>query len=261
MAQDGGLGLTRGAAGEQQDGDVLPVHEGQVVVGDAALGRRDQLLARDDLQPVDRLDPVGGDRTDDHHARHEAVQDGVELLVRESVVDGSERHAGKGGTEERDRQRVGVEVDEADPLRALGPQHRRDTPGPLVEGLRGHPVAVRPDDGTVAGTRRHHLEQHRQVHGRPPGRPVRSVVGPIVVTPSRYAAAGCPPHPGRTGRRGSGPRGRRLDGADVRRDGRERGLERGVVERVVGIGRGLGRADRRRGALGLRRLGRVVVER
>ena len=69
--------------------------------------------------PRDAVDHLG---PRDHDGRREPGEDRGELLVGESVAHRREGEAGHCSAEERDRHGVGVEVDEADPFGAAGPE-------------------------------------------------------------------------------------------------------------------------------------------
>ena len=120
MAQHGSLRLPGRAAREQQDGDVLRVDERQVVVDRRRLvaGGRQELVGRDDLDAVVWLEAPHDVGSGNDDARREAGDDAVQLVVGQAVVDRRERQPGERGAEQRDRHRLGVEIDHPDVLDA-----------------------------------------------------------------------------------------------------------------------------------------------
>ena len=68
--------------------------------------------------PSMRLEPPDDVGAGDDDARRQAGEDAVQLVVGEPVVDRRERQAGERRAEQRDRHRLGVEVDQPDVLDA-----------------------------------------------------------------------------------------------------------------------------------------------
>ena len=113
VAEHGGLGLRRRAAREQQDPDLLGVHEGVLARDRLGDGRRELTLGHDVLRAA-RPEPFDLVVVCDHQSVGDTPEDADELLVGGAVIDRCEGHAGQRRTEEGDGEDVGVEAEVAD---------------------------------------------------------------------------------------------------------------------------------------------------
>ena len=127
VAQQRGLRLAGGAAGEEPDGDLVGIGER---VG-FRYGVRDlrHELTRDHHDEVDARGPLRRIRQPSPR-RGEATDDVPQPVVGQPVVDRRERDTGDAAREEQRGHHVGVDVDEADPLGvpAMSDAARRERP-------------------------------------------------------------------------------------------------------------------------------------
>jgi hypothetical protein len=90
------LRLAGGAAGEEQDGDLLGVGHHRLLRRGDRLELGQELVAGHDREPVDVAQPVGHGAVDDGEGRHDPLADRLELLVLQPVVEGHEGLVGEG---------------------------------------------------------------------------------------------------------------------------------------------------------------------
>jgi len=166
VAQDGGLGLAGGAAGEEQDRDVgLDIGQVRRRVGIGADGVEPG--AGDDLDALHAGDAAGHIVVDNGRRRRRASEQLAKILVGEAVVQWGERATQQAGGEQGDGDGGGIQADVDDVVVRLGRQ-----PG-------GRGAAARPEVGVGRGGRQRadrrtvghgvggHFEEERGVHGRP----------------------------------------------------------------------------------------------
>ena len=133
-----------------------PVTGSAMAAANSRLG--DDVGGADGVEALDLL-VVG-----DHDAAGDAAEDAAQLLVGGAVVERRERDAGQRGTEERHRQRVGVQAEVADDLGAALLEVDGSPPGPLEEIRGGDPPVMRTENDAVGVALGRHFEQHGDVH-------------------------------------------------------------------------------------------------
>ena len=176
VAQDGRLGLRRRAAREEQDGDLLGVHE-RVLTGDRLGDGGGELVFGEDVGGADAVEAFNLLVVGDHDAAGDAAEDAPQLLVGGAVVEGGERNAGQRGAEERHRQRVLVQPEVADDFGATLLEVDGSPPGSFEEIRSGDPPVMRTENDPARVALGCHFEQHGDVHDCVPRLPGRSVRG------------------------------------------------------------------------------------
>jgi hypothetical protein len=167
VPQQRDLRLARGAAGEQPDGDLLGVG----VAVDERLGHRHPLTelgAGHHGQAVDAGEPVDARLVGEHQGRSHPAGHRTQPVVGQAVVHRGERHTCHPAGVQQDRDGVGVDADEPDPLGPGLDHDRRRPPGPAEQVGVGDAGGPPTDGEAVAHALGGHLQQHRDVH-RPPG--------------------------------------------------------------------------------------------
>ena len=163
VAQDRRLGLRRGAAREEQHGDLLGVDEG-VLAGDRLGDGRGELRLGDDVSRTDGVEALDLFVVGDHDPAGDTAEDAAQLLVGGAVVDRRERDARQRRTEERHRQRVRVQPEVPDDFGAGLLEVDGGPPGALEELGGGDATVVGAEDDALGVTLGRHFEQHGDVH-------------------------------------------------------------------------------------------------
>ena len=163
VAQDRRLGLRRGAAREEQHGDLFGVDEGMLAghgLGDGRFERR----FGDDVGGADGNEAIHLLVVGDHDAALDAADDAPQLLVGGAVVERREGHARQRGAEERHRQRVGVQPEVADDHGSALLEVDGGPAGALEQAGGGDAAFVGTEDDALGVTLGRHFEQHGDVH-------------------------------------------------------------------------------------------------
>ena len=152
VAQQRDLGLARGAAGEQADGDVRLDGEGRCLLVVRVLAGGDEGAGGDLGDAFDIGDAVGHVVVDDRHRRRGAREQAGQLDVRQPIVHRRERLFHQGAGEEGGRQGRAVDADEGDGLGlhrlqpaggALGAVEQLGEADAVLQAAKGDPVEQR----------------------------------------------------------------------------------------------------------------------
>ena len=163
MPQDRGLGSRSSSAGEELHGNPLPFAR-------LTIRLRHSLGPRHKLHPSQKLVPRSGHECAyprgiaDHKRRLDPSKESREVRVRQAIVQGTVGHAGKRGTEQRNRGGFATGVEQGD-LLATTCGNRGGCAGRRVPELAIAPgSAIAGQTDPIRLGIRSHFQQKRNIH-------------------------------------------------------------------------------------------------